>query len=72
MGEWLGLEEDEHLLCWSDHDELKWQIWWALHHEQERREIARRGQHFIHRHHSFEARVRELEVIIDGRWRGNG
>lgn len=68
MREWLGLVEGEHLLCWSDHDELGEKIRWALTHEEERGRIAETGQRFVLEHHGFDARVRELEVINDERW----
>jgi len=72
MERWLGLEEGKHLLCWSDHEELERQIEWALTHERERKKIAETGNRFILENHSFASRVRELDIILDERWGGNG
>lgn len=69
MTEWLGLEEGKHLLCWESQEDLADKVHWALSHERKRRAIALEGQRFMLEHHSFEARIRELdEVILDGRW----
>ena len=72
MEEWLGLVEGKHLLCWSTHRELEDAVHWALSHEKECQEIAEAGQQFVLEHHSFDARVRELDVILDERWGGSG
>jgi len=72
MEEWLGLVEGKHLLCWSTHRELEDAVHWALSHEKECQEIAEAGQQFVLEHHSFDARVRELDVILDERWGDGG
>lgn len=67
MEGWLGLCEDEHLLAWSDYTELDRHIEWVLANPVQARAIAGRGQRFILAHHSFDARVKELEAIIADR-----
>lgn len=71
MEEWLGLVEGKHLLSWGNHTELREQIQYALRHEKARRRIAQAGQRYVLEHHSFVARVAELDgIILDDRWGG--
>lgn len=57
-----GLREDVHYVAWTDFDDLHEKITYWLDPAQNdrRRQIARNGKRAVRKHHSFEARVREL------------
>lgn len=67
MEDWLGLRHKRHLLTWASLEELGDVVDWALGHKTEARQIAAEGQRFALQHHSFDARVRELQGIIADR-----
>jgi len=67
MEEWLGLEDGVHLLTWNNLAELDRRIEWVLANEREAKRVAKAGQAFMLQHHTFEARVKELEGIIADR-----
>lgn len=58
--EYLHLIDGKHLVLWHDYDDLKAKVEYYLSHETERRAIAVAGQLEVIRHHSFDARIRQL------------
>lgn len=58
----LGIRDGEHYVAWDNVVDLgtKLAYWLNEANEAERAEIAARGQRFVHDHHSFDARVREM------------
>jgi len=60
MTELLGLKDGEHLVTWSEMDDLQDKIEYWLSHDEEREEVMRRGQQYVHNHHSFDERVAEI------------
>jgi glycosyltransferase involved in cell wall biosynthesis len=60
MEKLLGLQNGKHLVTWRDAKELKSQIDYWLPREAERKAIAKAGQDYVLKHHSFDARVDEL------------
>ncbi len=60
MEELLGLRDGEHLVTWRTIQELKDQIIYWLPRNFERKSIAKSGQDYVLKHHSFDARVDEL------------
>ena len=65
MEEYLGLENGEHLYTWKNQMELEIKIKWGLKHTEEIREVARKGQEFMLKNHSFDVRVKELMDVLD-------
>lgn len=56
----LGYKDGVHYVGWTDYADMCQKIEYYLAHENERAEIARNGQLFTLRHHSFERRVVQL------------
>lgn len=56
----LGLKDGEHIITWKDTRDLKDKIIYWLPREAERKRIAKAGQDYVLKHHSFDARVDEL------------
>jgi glycosyltransferase involved in cell wall biosynthesis len=57
-------EDKKHLITYSDEKELDEVIRYYLEHEEEREEIAIRGQEEVHRKHTYERRVQEILKVI--------
>lgn len=68
LTELLGFEDGYHLVYYDGLDDLEAKLDYWLHpdRDDERRKIARQGQAFVLRAHSFDARVKELLAILDG------
>jgi hypothetical protein len=60
MEELLGLVNGEHLVTWKSIHDLKSQVNYWLHSDNQRDIIAKAGQDYVLKHHSFDARVNEL------------
>jgi hypothetical protein len=60
MEELLGLKDGEHLVIWRNLQHLEDQITYWLTFDDHRKSIAKAGQDYVLRHHSFDARVDEL------------
>lgn len=56
----LGLKNGVHLVTWKDVNDLKSKIDYFLPRKAERKRIAKAGQEYVLKHHSFDARVNEL------------
>lgn len=67
MDELTGLRAGTHYVEWGDLDDLQRQIetWLAPRRDARRRRIAEAGRAYVHEHHSFDARVRELWDILE-------
>jgi hypothetical protein len=60
-----------HLATWRDLDELIRRIDYYLEHDDERQSIARAGCAHVHANHTWGARMKDLEVILErstGQW----
>jgi len=62
----LGLIDGETCIIWRDFNELETKIKHYLGHEKERKQIADAGEQLALTHHSFDVRVQELLVMLDG------
>jgi len=62
----LGLIDGETCIIWRDFSELETKIKYYLGHEKERKQIADAGEQLALTHHSFDVRVQELLVMLDG------
>jgi glycosyltransferase involved in cell wall biosynthesis len=60
MEELLGLEDGVHLVTWKDALDLQGKIAYWLYRKDGRDRIAKAGQDYVLKHHSFDARVDEL------------
>jgi hypothetical protein len=62
LDELTGLREGEHYIAWDDMDDLREKLGYWLDGRRRSRldAIADAGRDFVHEHHSFDARVREL------------
>ena len=58
--EQLGLVDGENCIIWKTFEELKEKIYYYLQHEEERKNIADKGQNLALERHSFDSRVDEL------------
>ncbi len=69
LEELMGFQNEVHLVYYHDTDELPDFLAYWLHPDQDarRRKIAAQGQAFILKQHSFEARVKELMQLLQGR-----
>ncbi len=56
----LGLEDGKNCIIWKDLNEFKSKAEYYLKHEQQRINIAHRGEVLALSHHSFDARIKEL------------
>lgn len=72
----LGLVDGETCIIWRDFAELEKKIKYYLGHEKERKVIALAGEQLALNRHSFDVRVQELlvmlegeKVVVDGGWR---
>ncbi len=61
----LGLVDGETCIIWKDFSDLESKIYYYLQHEDERKEIARKGQEMCLARHSFEVRVKELFDMLN-------
>lgn len=61
-----GLQDGVHYASWSDAADLQHKIhyWLDKRRDAKRRAIAEAGREYVHTHHSFDARVRELFKLI--------
>lgn len=64
LEELTGLKSFAHYVTWTDFDDLRAKITYYLEHEDDRRAIAELGTAFVREHHSFDARVKELHVLL--------
>lgn len=64
MEELLGLRNGVHLRTWSTLDELRELVHYYKRADRERNAIAQTGHEFVKKHHSFKARVMELEGVF--------
>lgn len=64
LEELTGLVDGVHYVAWRDLDDLREKVRYYLQHEGERQHIAGYGEAFVRKHHSFDARVRELFVDL--------
>lgn len=60
MEQLLGLQDGVHLVTWKDANDLKDKIVYWLPRDAQRKAIAKAGQDYVLKHHSFDARVNEL------------
>jgi spore maturation protein CgeB len=62
----LGLIDGKHLILWRDHDDLRAKLDYWLDEKQDsaRAAISRAGQLEVLKHHSFEARVKQLVDVL--------
>lgn len=64
MEELLGLVDGENIVVWDKAEDLLDRIDYYLHHDEERRTIARNAREFMRAHHSFDVRVQELLAYV--------
>lgn len=62
----LGLIDGETCIIWKNFAELEKKIKYYLGHEKERRAIAEAGEQLALTRHSFDVRVQELMVMLEG------
>ena len=62
----LGLIDGETCIIWKDFAELEKKIKHYLSHEKERKAIALAGEQLALTRHSFDVRVQELLVMLEG------
>ncbi len=62
----LGLIDGETCIIWKDFAELEKKIRYYLSHEKERKAIALAGEQLALTRHSFDVRVQELLVMLEG------
>lgn len=62
----LGLIDSETCIIWRDFAELEKKIKYYLGHEKERKAIALAGEQLARGRHSFDVRVQELLVMLEG------
>ena len=62
----LGLIDGETCIIWKDFSELESKIRYYLSHEKERKAIALVGEQLALTRHSFDVRVQELMVMLEG------
>jgi hypothetical protein len=60
----VGLKDGEHLIIYTDINDLKNKIQYYLHNDKEREEIAKNGMEFVRKNHSNEVRIKEMTEII--------
>lgn len=60
LEELTGLVDGVHYVSWTDHDDLRAKVRHYLRLRETRENIAHNGEQFVRKHHSFDARVREL------------
>jgi glycosyltransferase involved in cell wall biosynthesis len=61
-----GLQDGVHYIAWTDSNDLvqKVRYWLGKSRDAQRRKIASAGRDFVHEHHSFDMRVKELLLGI--------
>lgn len=64
LDELTGLVDGVHYVAWRDLDDLRVKARHYLRQRETREQIARNGEAFVRKHHSFDARVRELFVDL--------
>ena len=64
MEELLGLEDNKHLLVWETYEELEDYIALLLRDSRKRESIAKCGNEFVLKNHSFDSRVNELWRVL--------
>jgi len=61
--EWF--RDGEHLVTYSDLDDLRQKVRYYLDHPDERQQIAAAGRQHALRHHTYEQRLDAIEALID-------
>jgi glycosyltransferase involved in cell wall biosynthesis len=64
LEELTGLRDGVHYVAWRDHDDLRAKVRHYLRLREQREQIARQGEAFVRKAHSFDARVRELFIDL--------
>jgi len=61
---YMGFVDGKHFVQWDGLDDLKRKIIYWLDHPEEREIIAKAGQDFVHKYHSFHSRVKQLVKML--------